>query len=423
MCFLLIRILFYYLHDSESGSNVRHYNIDVKLNHKGLVRLKVDSLGNMEGGEKLLFLDQGLDRKKETDISYQEKNPESDFKYPLDIPDYTQHSFCNGKRWHQTEKAQNKYHIAGYTELMESEGCDSVACAINKDRTPIKLDFSKPPCNINDCLTVTIKTRFRYENTIKFITSIHAFYPKLRVIVMDEEESEKYMYGNKTEKIAWDVFLQTNEDLVKHVETKPGVGRGRTEGAKLANTKYILVVDDDYQFTTLTNISRLLEVIEMSDASIVGGDTMDAFPYAGSMRVARNTSDSPSVDLALYPNVFYEMVQCFRNCYVADVVKTFFIADRKAILNQGAWDVERLFYEHEDFFINVRRAGLKVVNCKDVLIKHVPKDQFLAAYRRDSHDIWQKHLFRKWKFSDLYICKKETYDDRHFACVEKRHFY
>ena len=73
-----------------------------------------------------------------------------------------------------------------------------------------------------------------------------------------------------------------------------GVGHGRKLAVELAKTSYVLIADDDYLVTPQTNILEFLQILEHTDADIVGGDTDDGYPYTGIMR-AVHERDGPRV--------------------------------------------------------------------------------------------------------------------------------
>ena len=360
-----------------------------------------------------------LDSAKMDSRKLKSKQKSTGTNFTLRIPSFESHPLCRNRIWKPSSLPASKFRVVGYTHLMHSTPCQAPACDLNKDRTPLQMNFNHTPCKLHECVTVTIKTRFRYGNVMTFIKSIKHFYPGLKVIVLDEDGREKFTI--KSMIVKWEKFINANQNILTYVKSKPGMGYGRQLGAELAKTKYILVADDDFYFGKQSNITKLLELIEMSDADIVAGETYDSIPFAGAMRVGKNATNSPTEHLALYPNIYYEPVQCFKYCFAVDIAKNFFIASRQTVLQHGGWDVERTFYEREDFFINMRKARLKVVHCRDVIVQHAHDDQTLVQLRRESYFVWHKHLFKKWKFNDMFMCDKFSYADNENTCAVKQY--
>lgn len=309
--------------------------------------------------------------------------------------------------------------LTGYDKVNTS-GCTGHACSLNWGRRPVQSVQKADPCvTVEKCLTITIKTRYRYATLSHFLHTIWKYYPGLRIIIADEINDK---FASKAATEFHEVVAGNTSGLITYFQTRPGVGLGRLMMVKLATTKYVLVVDDDFIVTDRTNLTRLLEVIEHTDLDIVAGETSDTFPYAGAMRVSPPTRSNPnnSLHLVLYPHAFYEHIPCFKHCYRTDIVKTFFLANRKSILAAGSWDSSRLFYEHEDFFLQMRHSRLNVGVCRDVVIQHRGQrallDPSLAPLRRRQHAHWRGHLLTKWTIHDYYICPKEYYQYTDFTC-------
>ena len=307
-----------------------------------------------------------------------------------------------------------KYLITKF-EHSEPE-CPHDSCSLNQERTKIDvIPQKKIQCvPISKCVTVNIKTRHRYEEVKAFIDSIHEYYPALKVVVMDE-------FNPEYENTEWAYFV-ANSPLVTYAQVHPGVGYGRVMAARISDTPYVLVADDDYKFFDQTNVTKLVDILENSNADIVSGTTDDTFPFAGAMRVSSEKGKSL---LSLYPGIFYDVIPNYKNCYQADIVKTFFLARKDAILEAGSWDAGRPFYEHEDFFFQMRKERLKIAYCDDVIVKHVPRTRDLATLRHTFFDDLKVKLMEKWKIYDYFSCTVPlTYTEKDTCVDDKRkHFH
>lgn len=317
-----------------------------------------------------------------------------------------------------------QYKITSFTNHVIPPTCtsDFEACRLNEDRAPIS---SRPAARngtvrVQDLVTLTIKTRHRYLEVEEFIRSVYKFYDKLPVVVMDE------FNPNMSDKsfAKWTRFV-SETPTVEHAQARPSVGYGRQLAARLARTPYVLIADDDYIFTEKANLDKLLKVLEETDADIVAGATSDKFRFAGAIRIApEEGAPKARPHLALYPGIFHDRLPCFANCYVADIVKTFFLARRDVILAAGSWDATRPFYEHEDFFFQMRKARVKVAYCDDVIVNHVARTRTLAGLRHQHFDELKTSLQNKWQMSDYYLCQvPDTYTNSYICPPKKRkHF-
>ena len=259
---------------------------------------------------------------------------------------------------------------------------------------------------VTQCVTITIKTKGRLHWVKHLIESARQSYPNIKFVVADELDPN-----------AKDGYPEDLPSGVIYVKMKPGIGFGRKMAVKLAETKYALIADYDFVFTKRTNLTKMVDLLERSNAAIVGGSVDDGAFFDGIFRVAdRCTSGGCHPGQYNYAGAFYEQVPLFEHCYVADRVKNFFLADRQAVLAAGSWDTSRPFFEHEDFFVQMRSSGVTVAFCKDVQIHHNTTDRYLAGMRHPMKWTMQKHFLDKWDFAGVYECSLQMYHAQ--SCCE-----
>lgn len=308
-----------------------------------------------------------------------------------------------------TWKPNPHFALTHYVQNVTSPPCPPAteACVLNSGREPIEeFELPKYSClRIHQCVSVTIKTRHRYNLVKRLIESIHRLYPKLKIIVQDELNPE-----NMTSYRNWLAYLKSNH-MITFSQSEPGVGLGRRHAVAIATTKYVLVLDDDFVFSRQTNLEKLFTVIQQSDVDIVGGRTGDKYHFQGMIRTVLQPHQSASgssnrrPEVQLLQEVFHDIMPSFKNCYAADYTKNFFLADRDAILNAGSWDSSRQFFEHEDFFMQMRKEQIKVAYCDDVIVMHVRSDSRLEALRIKAKPAMFRQLRAKWNVSDIRWCR------------------
>ena len=321
-----------------------------------------------------------------------------------------------------TEKALEPYDassavITQYQKAV-SGNCNMSACSLNHGYEHVK---KFPPSKIKtcsrlcDCVTVTVKTKHRLSQVVRFIKSLHKFYPGTRIIVADEYYTQ-YDYRKFPED--WlQLYKSTPKDLISYIRTRQGVGLGRKIATMLADTKYILVADDDFIVTENTNLMTLVKALDTTDLTVASGAVNDHYPFDGAFRAVEN---GDHVHLIFYPGVFYEHMGSELDCYVCDVTKNFFLAKRDAILEKGSWDEKRLYFEHEDFFLQMRKQRAKVAYCPNVVVTHITKDRSLARTRKMYYKKWTIHLKQKWQFHEYYYCKDPSLYLVSDLCPEKK---
>ena len=180
---------------------------------------------------------------------------------------------------------------------------------------------------------------------------------------------------------------------------------------KLVETQYALVMDDDFLVTTNTNISLLMEILETTDVSVVGG-TADGHDgkFEGAFRIMQNQDGA---HLEHYPEVFYEQIKG-KKCYVSDVVKNVFLAKREDVIAAGSWNAERPYFEHTDLFLRLKKANTRTAFCPEVVFKGNEKHTSdLKTMRMKEFDYYNTLLRKNWGIIHNYKCgvKQAKFED------------
>jgi GT2 family glycosyltransferase len=203
-------------------------------------------------------------------------------------------------------------------------------------------------------LTAIIKTFQRPQALDRLIRSIRRFYPQLAIAVADD---------GLTPSPRGDVdYFRLHADV--------GLSVGRNALLRRIHTPYFLLLDDDLEFSRLTRIERLLELVADGAADIAGGDYYRCKrkllfirrrwqPFHGVFRFQDGDLRLSRGIHAAHPK--YQL---------CDFVHNFFVARTADILALGGWDDELKLNEHVEFFVRARRQGLRVAYCADVIAQH-----------------------------------------------------
>ena len=295
-----------------------------------------------------------------------------------------------------------RYVITQYQRTSTTD-CHLPVCDLNLEREPVET-VSLPErdrCQqVRDCVTICIKTRHRISLVARLVRSVQRYYPGTRIIVADEFYMEN---DDKMSPREWaDLYDNIPIGLLTYKQTSPGVGLGRKMATMMATTKYVLVADDDFVFTEDTNIMTLVKALDTTDLTIASGDVGEPYRFDGAMRVVQYNDE---IHFIIYPDVFYQYLGSGNECFACDITKNFFLAKRETILAKGSWDETRLFFEHEDFFLSMRKGRAKVAHCPNVRIRHGDSDTSLRKRRKLHFEEWSNHLKAKWQFQEYYYCK------------------
>jgi glycosyltransferase involved in cell wall biosynthesis len=224
---------------------------------------------------------------------------------------------------------------------------------------------AQPPADdpLLEELTVIVKTFERPRVVRRLVASIRRLYPALRVIVVDDSREPVQLQGAETVPMPYD----------------SGVAAGRNEGLRHAQTRYVLVLDDDYVFYRHTRLAHTLALMERCpEIDITGGQLVELPLFsvrsleavAGSLRPTDATPRHP-LDSSL------------GGLRVVPKVPTFFVGRRKRVAEVG-WDARLKRIDHADFFTRALGRLTTVFN-PDMRILHArtPFDRRYMSRRLD----------------------------------------
>jgi GT2 family glycosyltransferase len=220
---------------------------------------------------------------------------------------------------------------------------------------------------ISSQVTAIIKTFERPRSLDRLVRSIHRHSPQLHVLVGDDSVT---------------AYPRSDVDYVR-LPVDIGLAAGRNDLLERVDTPYLLVLDDDIAFTAGTRIERLVQTLERHDAAVVSGDLVDCerkFPLWTRRRrqvyhgVIRREGDT----LRLIPghdSIVGEAYQC-------DFTPQFFLARTDVIRRLGGWFAPLKRDAHQELFLRLKEAGLRVLHRTDVWAEHWQEDPLVyAAFR------------------------------------------
>ena len=281
----------------------------------------------------------------------------------------------------------------------------SLACATNNRPDPVTLLQSrdvKRSLNLSECLTVVTKTARRPLLVLRMAQSIRDIQGHdLPIIAYDDGP------GNYSDDV-WDEMGRF--PLLRYVITDDedlGISKGRNLAIMEVKTKYFLLVDDDNVFNEYTDLTTMVEILDTTDAVLVGGKFTNYRDYSGMMEVS---SKKNKLTLTLYMGsclAANQTIVNFPECVRCDLTSNVFIARTQRILEMGGWSEELKVGEHKDIFLKLKAFGHKVVYCPNFQVynKKPTQNGVLNAkgygkLRRGARLNRMKHLFiHRWNIS------------------------
>jgi len=230
--------------------------------------------------------------------------------------------------------------------------------------------------------TFAIKSSGRAESVKRLVSSIQRKYPLAKILIADDG------VGRLEERI------RTSGQL--HIHQMPydsGLSAGRNLLVDLANTKYFVSLDDDFEFTEKTDVISLIRMLESYGAAIVGGPVGDR-PGFG-FRLVRDKSTLRQVAMKGAPARL--------TCNEVHIVANFFVAVTN-VLRSVRWDDTFKLGEHEDFFLRLMNAKHRVLMCPFSPIKHTSSTSW---YDQDVErlGVYEKRRRRAFTYLQLFLKK------------------
>lgn len=197
-------------------------------------------------------------------------------------------------------------------------------------------------------VTFLIKSFLRKDCVDNLIKSIRYFYPNTKIIVVDDSNPC----------LNFDNYCNV---ATYNLNFNVGVSFGRNFGVSKIETKYFVLLDDDFEFTKDTNIQSMYNVIEKNKLDVVAGQVMEnnkVAQYSGNFVVNKK-------EKTVITEFGSEDRGDYRKC---QLVINFFIARTETIKKYG-WNNDMKTLEHPTFFYE-HRDVFDVGFMENVFIEH-----------------------------------------------------
>lgn len=202
-------------------------------------------------------------------------------------------------------------------------------------------------------VTAIIKTFERPHIAQRLIDSIRVKYPTLPVLIADDSKEPTCFKGATTYHLPFDSGLSAGRNLlVKHV-----------------NTKYSLLLDDDWIFDSDTNIGNLVQILDFGDLDIIAGIIKNAQHFYGTL--------SRENDILYMKTKPLEKDSLYTLC---DYTHNFFLALTETLLF-NPWDNELKLSEHLDFFLRLKNKAKVAFTDKAMISEKQFKEGVYSEYR------------------------------------------
>jgi glycosyltransferase involved in cell wall biosynthesis len=219
-----------------------------------------------------------------------------------------------------------------------------------------------PIDNVDDRLTIVIKTFERPRTLERLVHSIRRLYPTIPIVVVDDSRMPRELPSVETVMLPFD----------------QGVSIGRQAGLDRVRTPYVMIVDDDFVFFSATRLDRALTKLERQPRiDLLGGQLID-LPYL-------RFRDPPLGQIFPTSAVPREPIHSkIDDLLVCDKVANFYIARTDAVRRVG-WTPQLRRIDHADFF--TRALGVLVCVFDRELRAFHAQTPFDASYMAQRNDV------------------------------------
>jgi len=266
-------------------------------------------------------------------------------------------------------------------------------CKIEKDEVGPTKEIKM---SLND-ITFVLTTINRNKSLENLLFSIAKYCPSQKVIIADQnKELDKDYYIDLWTKLSKKGMLKP---LAFSVGYDVGLSSARNKLLKKVETKYALILDDDFVFTEDTDISKMKEVMEKNyRIGVVGGAVINGNEELNfNFNFERNKDTLYQKEIKnewnIYKGISYVLCDCVLN----------FALIRKEIMKDIKWDEKiKIQGEHTDFFLRLRDTNWKVAYCPEVKIEH--RQSITGEYKklRERNEFFvemmKKHRLKKYQY-------------------------
>ena len=118
--------------------------------------------------------------------------------------------------------------------------------------------------------------------------------------------------------------------------------------------------------------SCLVSLLDETDVSVVSACLRGCF-FSGHLQFGyfhKNRSKRRMGQFMGACELVNQTIPGFLSCIRCDISSNVFVARTDHVLEIGGWDPELVVIEHRDFFIRLKAAGMKLVVCQDISVRH-----------------------------------------------------
>lgn len=202
----------------------------------------------------------------------------------------------------------------------------------------------RPKRGTIDDVTIAVTAFERPWCLEKLVASIRRYYPTIRIVVADNGEAK--------------ADVEVSKYLV--LPYNCGIAMSRNMLVREARTPYIVMLEDDFEFTEETKLERFIDVLDnVPEAGLVGGANRT---YGGYFEYHNGEFVSYSCDFDLFRGTLSSFPSSQKMTVtekgtpyrICDMTWNFFMA-RRELFDDHLWDDRLRVAEHYEFFWRIKK--------------------------------------------------------------------
>jgi hypothetical protein len=241
--------------------------------------------------------------------------------------------------------------------------------------------------------SIIVKTMLRPSSLRRLVKSICCYYPSSPILIGNDQPNEPNPLINED-------FSTTN---IHYFRLPEDCGLSAARNALVAKvvTPYTVVVEDDFEFVSSTNLAKLKKYIDEYNYDVVAGQLLTV----GNTETGWRCTGTLQKHFGLMHRVGNKL-QCEagflsqqEECKEVEITLNFFLAKTSSLKNHP-WDEELKLGEHQDWFLRAK-GKLKVGVVSSVIaLHHVCHSENYLKYRNRLLD-YQRLFMSKHNLQEL----------------------
>lgn len=248
----------------------------------------------------------------------------------------------------------------------------------------------------------------------RLLISIAKFYPMANVYVADQSKVFDRVFYKKLRRQIQGAGL-IKRLSIDQLPYDCGLSYARNFLVSRTPNKYKLILDDDFEFTTETDIGKFVRILDdFKEVGVVGGlvkqngvDVNFEFNLEIKDKTIHHQADGNR--WKDHNGIKYKRTGCVLN----------FALFRAELLNQVRWDNNLKVTEHTDFYLRLKKTSWHIFYTPDVVVDHPPVERSKEYKELRQRDTFLIMMFKKHGVNRMKYLNGQVYELEGDSVIKK----